>query len=389
MKNVNHDVLILCFVPDQWDTLWMSRHYILYHLSRYYNVIFVSPRLHWRMAYKNFINTSSHGLRRITNSFYTYSPSIFYPTFHNNIVLTSISDFYFCKKLSIISRKFKYKHLILYMWRPDYANFVGKFNEDLVCYHIDDEYSFSKDDMPISKSEIFLLENSDLVFIHSNTLLEKKGHYNSSTFYVPNGVDFEIFETLDKKYKCSNAFFNDIPHPRVGYVGIIKNQLNLSLLYKIASIKKDWSFVFVGPINNHHFEIFDIINALKNLNNVFFLGEKKRHELPHYINQLDVCLMCYQLNDYTKFIFPLKLFEYLACGKPVVSSYLKNLHEFESVLYFADDDSDWINKIQFALETNNVDLCNERIQIARANSWSMRASKIRDQIDKKLLIHAS
>ena len=131
-------------------------------------------------------------------------------------------------------------------------------------------------------------------------------------------------------------------------------------------------------------EIKETIKLLRRESNVYFLGGKKHEELPGYIKDLDVCLMCYRRTAYTKYIFPLKLNEYLACGKPIVATPLENFEEFKDVLYFADMKKDWIENIQRCLEDQNTELEQKRISVARENSWDIRAKDIISVFQEKL-----
>ena len=109
-------------------------------------------------------------------------------------------------------------------------------------------------------------------------------------------------------------------------------------------------------------EIQKDIELLQNEENVYFLGVKKPEELPNYIKELDVCLMCYRQTEYTKYIYPVKLHQYLACGKPVVSTHLKQLDEFEDVLKFADGCEEWIEKIDESLDEASASIVHRRLK---------------------------
>ena len=94
--------------------------------------------------------------------------------------------------------------------------------------------------------------------------------------------------------------------------------------------------------------------------------------------------MCYRNTEYTKYIYPLKLHEYLACGKPIVATPLKNLKDFKDVLYFADGQEDWIENIQRCLDEQNKELVQKRIAVARENSWDARVEEILSIFQEKL-----
>jgi len=266
---------------------------------------------------------------------------------------------------------------ILYVWRPEFAEQVDLIPHDLLCYHIDDEYSFSPDkDVPIGSDEMKLLRQADLVFIHSRTLMEKKGHVNPNTHYVPNGVDFDLYRAATESTDPEPDDLRPIPHPRIGYVGYVKRHIDLPMLLELARTRRDWSLVLVGPVRDEHADIGADVAALRSEPNVHFLGARPARDLPFYTRGFDVCLMPYRQTNYTRYIYPLKLHEYLACGKPVVATPLENLREFADVLRFAECSDEWVSAIETALGDFDAGLARSRQAVARQSSWEHRVHVI-------------
>lgn len=385
--NHSNTVGILALVPDNWEGPWMPRHHIMSRLSRYYKVLWVSPPLCWRESLRaRPSDAPERGLCKISENLWTYAPERYLSV---NYRYERMEHFLFkrrIEKIKSLLAAMGIKRLILYVWRPEFGSYVGEFNEELVCYHIDDEYTFSPVELPNTEEECQLLRASDLVFIHSKTLMEKKGYLSQSTHYVPNGVDFRYYRKVMDDTSIHLDEFDAIPRPRIGYVGIIKKQIDLRLLTEIARKRRDWSLVLIGPVNPCH-DIQTEIALLQKEKNVYFLGAKRPEELAGYIKHLDVCLMCYRKTDYTKFIYPLKLHEYLACGKPVVSTDLENLKEFSNVLSFAKGAEDWIEKIEEAHDRSTPERERERVALARENSWDVRIEKIRSIFEERLRLN--
>jgi glycosyltransferase involved in cell wall biosynthesis len=237
---------------------------------------------------------------------------------------------------------------------------------DLSCYHIADEYSFSPTEQPLDNREVELIKRVDQVFIHSQALIEKKGHFNPHTLYVTNGVDYALFaaphdEPTDMQH---------IPHPRIGYVGAIKTQLNFHLLCGLATRHPAWSLVFVGP-KGYLGDDAQFVEQLAAMRNVHFLGPKPVDQVCAYQQHLDVCLLPYKLNDYTKYIYPLKLHEYLAGGKPVVGTPIRPLLEFSHVIKLADTHDEWSRAITESLTPDaiTIDQIEKRRAIAKQFDW--------------------
>ena len=167
--------------------------------------------------------------------------------------------------------------------------------------------------MPADPRETRLLASADQVIVHSSRLHQTKGGFNPRTALIPNGVDYRAFSAKLEEPVDLAA----VPHPRVGYIGVIKKQLDLALLVRLARARPGWSFVLVGPVGNVTGKE-QVVSELQAMPNVYLLGGKPVDRLAAYTQHVDVCLMCYEVNDYTNYIYPLKLHEYLAAGRPTV-----------------------------------------------------------------------
>ena len=380
-----NDIGILTFVPNRWESYWQSRHHIMSRLAVYYKVLWVSPPTNWRdvPTYnpRLFFKT---GLKKISPSFWTYSPEYFLPIIYRPKWCANTFEKLRISRIKLFIAAMGIKRLVVYIWRPEFASYLEEFDRDLLCYHIDDEYTFSDVDLPTGYNENKLINDADVVFVSSKTLIYKKGSPGSDVRYMPNGVDFVHYRKCIENEKTYLPEFDNIPGPRIGYVGYIKDDIDLKLLLYIARKRKDWSLVLVGPVQEAHLTIRRDIDLLRGESNVYFLGGKSPEDLPVYIKNMDVCLMCYRKNMYTHYIYPMKLHEYLACGKPIVAAELENLKEFSHVLYFADDSEEWIDKIQIALASRGPEMEIKRIEVASQNSWDRRVDAIRSIIEEKL-----
>ncbi|HKE92694.1 MAG TPA: glycosyltransferase, partial [Povalibacter sp.] len=263
-------------------------------------------------------------------------------------------------------------HIALYIWRDEFAAALDHVAHDFVCYHIDDEYSFSDKERPNSPRELQLLHRANQVIVHSPALFSKKGGINPNTTLIPNGVDYRLFSTPH----VEPADLAAVPHPRIGYAGVIKRQLDFDLLLRLARARPQWSLVLVGPVTNVEGKELPLA-ALRQLPNVHFLGNKPAAELPGYIQHFDVCLMCYDVNDYTRYIYPLKLHEYLASGRPTVSSPIDAMRNFSHIVTIANDEAEWLAAIEHGLnETDRDAAAAARKAVARANDWDTLVERI-------------
>ena len=230
--------------------------------------------------------------------------------------------------------------------------------------------SFAEIEQPLDRREAELIARVDQVFIHSPALLAKKGHLNPRTAFVPNGVDYVAYSSP----AAEPADLAAIPRPRVGYVGMIKEMLDLRLLASLAARHPDWSFVLVGPARGSA----ENMAALAAPPNVHLLGARPVEVLPGYIQHMDVCLLPYRETGYTKFIYPLKLHEYLATGRPVVGAPIPTLRELEGPVTLAHTVEEWSEAITRALgpEGTSPVAVEARRRVAREHDWDRLVGRI-------------
>ncbi len=219
------------------------------------------------------------------------------------------------------------------------------------------------------------------MFIHSPGLMEKKGFFNSNTEFVPNGVTYESFATPVPEPDD----LRNIPHPLIGYVGWIKRMLDCDLLLRLMTANPQWSFVFVGARSPHP-DMTDALRQMSDLPNAHFLGTKPTECLGAYPQHFDVCTMPYRLDDYTKYIYPLKLHEYLASGRPIVSTPIRSVEEYGHVVNLATGAQEWSRAIDRALSpAENSDARRaERQRISRQHDWEGLVGRIANTISARL-----
>ncbi len=170
-----------------------------------------------------------------------------------------------------------------------------------------------------------------------------------------------------------------IKPPRIGFIGTIDRRIDINLIFNTASQKPGWSIILIGAnrltrkANKH----------LKRLSNIYFLGIKSHKEIPYYIMAMDVCIIPYLVNEFTRFIFPLKFLEYLAAGKPVVSSFLPELTNFGDFVMISRDWKEFINNIELSISAGSNDF-DKRREFVGFFSWKSKVEIISQIIMKEL-----
>lgn len=220
--------------------------------------------------------------------------------------------------------------------------------------------------------ELMLLKSSDLVICTSRALYEEKKHINSNCHFVPNASDL-VNEINPDTLKVHPSLKN-IPKPIIGYIGAIERRIDYNLLKDVISKKTIQSFVFVGPRYNNY-----IPGWFFNQQNVYFIDTIPSNEIPDMIFSFDLCIIPFKEDKKSNSIFPLKLFEYLGIGKPVIITNFNNdLKKYtEDTVIYVNNDASFNSAIELYLkELNNDDLKRKRISISKKNTWSERVHEI-------------
>ena len=363
------EVGIVAFVPEEWGGPWLSRHQVLTRLSEYFHVVWAEPARSWRELVFGGGKPVNRSRRSdvFPEGFALYQPERWLPQFGRPAWLASWTAVERGRRAAALLRRRGCKTIVFYLWRPYFDHVLEGDSYDLSCYHIVDEYSFSPSEQPLTNREVQLIKRVDQVFIHSPALLERKGRFNPHTQFVPNGVNYRAFATQQEE----PADLKKIPHPRIGYIGIIKTQLDFRALLGLATRHAEWSFVFVGPKGNVGTDAA-LVHELFRLPNVHFLGPKPIEMACAYPQHFDVCLLPYKSNDYTKYIYPLKLHEYLAGGKPIVGTPIRSLLDFAHVIKLASTQDEWSRALAESLAPDAVssDHIEKRRSIARQVDWN-------------------
>jgi glycosyltransferase involved in cell wall biosynthesis len=361
-------------VPDSWGrSHWQPRHQVLTRLARFFHVVWVDQAENWREL--RFL--PGRGLPPVAPpsnaAFAVYHPSRFLPALYRpQILAEKLRRTRWRAASSMLARR-GCRKIVLYLWRPDFHHALDDVPYDKCVYHIDDEYSFSETPEPVSPAEEAILRRSDLVIIHSSGLMKKKGCYNRNTVCVPNGVDFAAYST-------PHAIPSDLQAaapPRIGYIGVIKGQLDWPLLSDLAERNPTRSFVYIGP-RGWIGEAGEIIERMEKRPNVYFLGGKPLTELPAYTQHVDVGMLPYRINPYTNAIYPLKLHEYLSCGKPAVGTGITTLLEYRNLVTIAAGPDEWSRAIDLSLtpEENTAEAAARRRAVAKQHDWDVLVERI-------------
>ena len=281
-------------------------------------------------------------------------------------------------------REFGIKRFIFFnSFDPFYA---GKFPADIqpevVIYQTRDDISQAKHAARHGvRLENELVKKADIVLATSKELTKAKAAINPNTFHLPNAADVELFRAAQNRNLPKPPELANRTGKIILYMGNIGwARVDFQLLRKIALVK-DWTVLLVGPTDSDEY----VKAGLDKMPNVIFTGAKKISELPAYVSHSDCTLIPFQCNTLTKSIYPLKINEYLAAGKPVVvTDFSEDILEFSDVAYIANDHEEFLKMIEKSMQEDSPQKQQMRIKVAEANSWKGRVKLFWEIVGKHL-----
>ncbi|WP_061212877.1 glycosyltransferase [Syntrophomonas wolfei] len=215
---------------------------------------------------------------------------------------------------------------------------------------------------------------ADIVITTSDKLYKMAKSINPRSVLVPNACDYEHFSP--STHLPIPADMRGINSPVIGYIGAIATWVDLELLDRVAARLPHFNFVMLGPLYN--------VSELPQRPNLHWLGFKDYKDLPAYAQAFDVGLIPFKLSSMTESVNPIKMWEYMAVGMPVVATALPEVYKFQELIYYSENEEEFIENIGKALVTDNPFRQKQRMELARQNSWSARAVEIIDIIENTL-----
>ena len=274
---------------------------------------------------------------------------------------------------------------VLWYYTPMALAFTDHLNADAVVYDCMDELSgFANAPAELKSREAELLRRSDVVFTGGHSLYEAKRHTHANIHPFPSSVDVEHFAQA-RRITSDPVDQSAIPHPRLGFFGVIDERMDLELLAGIAASRPAWHLVLLGPV----VKIDPAI--LPRRSNIHYLGPKTYPELPHYVAGWDVALLPFARNEATRYISPTKTPEYLAAGKPVVSTSIRDVirpYAHKGLVRIADTVDGYVDACEAALIEDATARLRDADVFLRQTSWDGTWARMRHLVDAVLTADA-
>lgn len=360
---------LLVFSHLRWDFVFQRPQHLLSRHAKYRRVFYFEepvfgmtelPRLHLR-------ETSENVLVVIP-----YLPSNIEPAKMEAALTDLVDELVYEEELIDYS---------VWYYTPMAVPFTRHLEPRTIIFDCMDELSlFHGAPQSLIDMETELLERADVVFTGGHSLYEAKKHRHHNIHPFPSSIDYNHFSQGRQKLVEPDDQIN-IPHPRVGFYGVIDERFNAELLMQMADLRQEMQFIVVGPV------VKIDPRTLPKRPNIHYLGKKDYHGLPLYLAGWDCAMMPFALNDSTKFISPTKTPEFLAAGKPVVSTSIKDvIHPYghQRLVHIADKPEDFLDAIDLAMEERKALEWVDRVDhYLRDNSWDITFAKMAE-LEKKV-----
>lgn len=389
MKSCNilrgHD--IVCFGPGDWWNMNPScATRIMTRLSSANRIIYINPissdllgisaksKLALKISRK--LKSCLKYLKKANSNLYIFSP--FFLPVQGNAVIDYMNNAFIWLQITALFFFLHIKNPLLWIENIRAADFIPFYKWKFIVYHASDLFDhcpYTRNKEKLRLRETAVSEKSDLIICVSKKLYENKQHRNSNAEYLPHGVDFDKFY---KPSASANSFeqLMNRKHPFIGYFGTLTALNDIKLLEYCAAKLPQMTFVFAGRITAGDY------TRLIALPNTVFLGKIPYSQIPVLCSLFDVCLLPWILNDWISHCNPLKLFEYMASGNPIVSIPIPEVADnYSDIISIAHNKYDFCAAIEWELKNDTTFRRRKRIAIARRNDWRNQIVRISKMID--------
>jgi UDP-galactopyranose mutase len=270
---------------------------------------------------------------------------------------------------------------VTWYYTPMALTFTDHLTPRAVVYDCMDELSAFKGAPAILRArEAELMRLAGLVLTGGQSLFEAKRHQHSNIHPFPSSVDVAHFAQA-RRVTTDPPDQVAIPHPRLGFFGVIDERMDLALVDGVAAARPDWHFVLIGPV------VKIDPAALPRRPNIHYLGPKQYDELPHYVAGWDVATLPFARNEATRFISPTKTPEYMAAGKPVVSTSIHDVvrpYGQQGLVRIADEVPAFVRACMAAMAEDPSKRITQADAFLRHTSWDGTWTRIRRLLDEVL-----
>ena len=363
---------IVLLAHQRWNTHTTPAHHIVRHLARSNRVLFVeTPESFTWLLHEPPARAALPWLfrpleRLEPNLFLYHTPPLLPPGQAFSKTIAATFGALYTRLVRRAIRSAGFERPIFWVHQFSAANVVRSIKPDLTVYEVGEEWAEYTTHAHVKdylrKTDADMCRCADVVIVPSEAMYESKSPLNQHTHLVPWGVDTELYGQAQHSNTAIPKEIRDAAGPVIGMFGMLDGRrLHVELLTHLATRHPDWTIVLIGRRMKNLDD-----TALRAHPNIRILDFKPAAELPGYCKGFDVCMIPYMINSFTRSIMPIKLVEYLATGKPIVTTALPAAESFRDVIRVADTIESFEACV---IESLDEDACCAKERIARAASF--------------------
>lgn len=348
---------IVCISQQYWDDPWFRKQQFMHRFALGgVKVCYVEPSFsavrkkdEYRQEYQLNKVFRIEIEKRLPNLYILKPPKAF--PFWTDPFVSRINYKYFSFFIANALKKLGFNDYLLWIYQPEYYWGLKFFRYNQLLFDLTDNLAaFQKN--PSKRRYIQLLTDnllvkSNIIFVTSSTLLDVAREKNNNAFLVPNGYDRCLFN-VNQSYRIPEEL-KGIKTPIIGFVGSLFSFLDYDLIEYLLKAHPLKSFVFIGNCESNCLKRWTQLTS--QYPNLIWLGKKPKEDIPSFVNSFNVCINPFKIDEVSRNVSPLKVFEYLALHKPVVSVNMESLkrEKVANLIYFSDTYESFSNMIDLAL----------------------------------------
>ncbi len=384
------DIVCVSFVT--WDEHWGTPQQLMSRLAKRNRVLYVeqpmSPLsfltgIRGRDVVMRQIRRWRTGPRVVAENVWACAPPLVLP-FRTNKLVNAVNAAILRRWLSRQARQLGFNDVLYWNAQPSLPGLARAVHPALSLFHCVDDFSAiphwwnQADSLRAREAEA--CREADIVVCTARKLVESRRQFNGNIHFVPNAANVELFAKSSLPETRVPDDIARLPGKVIGIFGVIDFRTDVDLIAYAARQRPDWSFALVGLIKG------DVdLSPLRALRNVHIFGRKPEADLPGYLKAMDVCLIAYVLSEYTHHVFPLKLYDYMAAGKPIVATDMEELRPIEGEhLAIGRTPDAFVAAIQEAMTHDSPERAAARQREAAEQSWDRRVEQISSIIEPML-----
>lgn len=364
---------IVCLSTHYWDDRRFRKQEFMERFARANRVLYVEPSISMLRRAEPHLRTVARNrfllpqLDRRGSNLYVLAPPRGLPKWTDPRI-ERLNYRWFASIVRSAAAELNFRDTILWAYRPAYVHALATIpHRQLVFDLVDDLAAYGGAGIRVENHVRTLVRRSDLLVVTAKPLRERYGAAARRVVQIANGFRAEVFSP-DQVSQVVPVELARLPRPFLGFVGTIFTFLDFELLERVALVHHDKSLVLVGPVEASATEA---LARVVRLPNVHHLPNQPQSEIPRYVAAFDVCLNVFRNTRVTDSINPLKVYEYLAMGRPVVSTPMRALRmeQAKHVIAFADDADHFCAEIDRCLTQDVQSDVRARIKAAAPYSW--------------------